>query len=141
MVTLWSIRLLVRLSTQWGGVLSKAVDLEKILDNTPVLLTRCTSDLRYLYVSKAYASMLGREANEISGKRIIDVVGPAWFETIRPHVEMVLRGQGVEYEATFPFAAVGPRHVHVTYVPECDDHGQVVGWIASITDITEKKRP
>ena len=121
-------------------MLAKGVDLEKILDNTPVLLTRCTSDLRYLYVSKAYASMLGRAANEISGKRIIDVVGPEWFETIRPHVELVLRGQRVEYEATLPFVGVGPRHVHVTYVPECDDQGQVVGWIASITDITEQKK-
>lgn len=121
-------------------MLAKGVDLEKILDNTPVLLTRCTSDLRYLYVSKAYASMLGRAANEVSGKRIIDVVGPEWFETIRPHVEMVLRGQRVEYEATLPFAGVGPRHVHVTYVPECDDQGRVVGWIASITDITEHKK-
>src|SRR4030095_13679120 len=60
--------------------------------------------------------------------------------TIRPHVEMVLRGQRVEYETTFPFAGVGPRHVHVTYVPERDDQGQVVGWIASITDITEHKK-
>jgi PAS domain S-box-containing protein len=120
--------------------LDKLRDLKKVLDNTPVLLTRCTPDLRYLYVSKAYASMLGRAADEISGKPIIDVVGSKWVETIRPYVEMVLRGERVDYEAAFPFAGVGPRHVHVTYVPESDDKGQVVGWIASITDITEHKR-
>jgi PAS domain S-box-containing protein len=120
--------------------LNTAADLEKILDTTPVLLTRCTPELRYRYVSKAYASMLGRAADEITGRRMVDIVGPEWFETIRPHVEVVLRGQRVEYEATFPFAGVGPRHMHVSYVPERDDQGVVVGWIASMTDITKHKK-
>lgn len=115
-------------------------DLETILDNTPVLLTRCTRDLRYLYVSKAYATMLGRPSDEVSGRPMIDILGPEWFETIRPHIETVLQGQRVEFEATFHFAGVGPRHIHVTYVPERDEHSQVVGWIASMTDITDYKK-
>jgi PAS domain S-box-containing protein len=120
--------------------LDKATELEKILDTTPVLLTRCTTDLRYRYVSKAFALMLGRPAGEIMGRPIVDIVGPQWFETIRPQIEMVLRGQRVEYEATLPFTGVGPRHVHITYVPERDEQGQVLGWVASITDITEHKK-
>lgn len=122
-----------------GCHLDKTSDLEKILDITPFLLTRCSRDLRYLYVSKAYATMLGRPADEVAGKPMLDIVGPEWFETIRPHIEKVLRGERVEYEAAFPFAGVGPRQVHVIYVPERDDRNQVVGWIASIIDITERK--
>jgi PAS domain S-box-containing protein len=120
--------------------LNTAAHLEKILDNTPVLLTRCTVDLRYRYVSKACASMLGRAPDEITGRSVVDIMGPEWFETIRPHVETVLRGQQVEFEATLPFAGVGLRQLHVTYVPERDEQGHVVGWLASITDITEYKR-
>jgi len=84
--------------------------------------------------------MLGRTADEFAGKPIIDIIGPEWFEAIRPHVERVLRGEQVEYEATFSFAGAGLRHLHAILVPERDDQGEVVGWVASITDITEYKR-
>jgi PAS domain S-box-containing protein len=123
-----------------GTALDETGDLEKILDNTPFLLTRCSRDLRYLYVSKAYAMMIGRASDEVSGKPIIDIMGPEGFETIRPYVETVLRGQRVEYEAEVHFSNVGPRQLHVIYVPERDEQSRVVGWIASITDITEHKK-
>jgi PAS domain S-box-containing protein len=83
--------------------------------------------------------MLGRPTDEIVGKPIIDIIGPEAFEAVRPHVEAVLRGQRVEYEAELPYANAGPRQVHVIYVPEYDEQSQVVGWIASIVDITERK--
>ena len=114
--------------------------LEKILESTPFLLTHCSRDLRYLYVSKACAEMLGRTNDELIGKRIVDIIGPQAFETIRPHVETVLRGQQVEYEAEIHYATVGPRQVHVIYVPERDEQNHVIGWIASIVDITERKK-
>ena len=81
--------------------------------------------------------MLGRTTDEIVGKPIIDIIGPEAFETIRPYVEAVLRGQPVEYEAQIPYANVGARQVHVIYVPEHDDQNQVIGWIASIIDVTD----
>ena len=83
--------------------------------------------------------MLVRTTDEIVGKPIIDIIGPKAFETIRPYVETVLRGQRIEYEVEVPYASVGPRQVHVIYVPERDEQSQVVGWIASIADITERK--
>ena len=111
-----------------------------ILDSTPFALTHCSRDLRYVYVSKAYATLVGRASDEVSGKPIIDIIGPEAFEIIRPHIETVLRGQRVEYEAEVHFANVGPRHIHVIYEPERDEQNQVIGWIASIVDITERQR-
>jgi PAS domain S-box-containing protein len=114
-------------------------ELQTILDSTPFLLTRCSRDLRYQYVSKAYAAMIGRTVDEVSGKPIVEIMGSMGFETIRPYVEAVLQGQRVEYEAEVHFADVGLRHLHVIYVPERDQQGQVVAWLASIVDITERK--
>ncbi len=62
------------------------------------------------------------------------------MEAIRPHVERVLRGQPVDFEAKVPYQQAGPRYVRVAYRPDRDEHGGVVGWFASITDITERKR-
>jgi PAS domain S-box-containing protein len=112
---------------------------EQILDNTPFLLAHCSRDLRYVYVSKSYAAMLGRSADDIVGKPIVDFIGEEGFEAILPHIERVLRGQRVEYEAAHMTHA-GTRQHYVIYVPEHDERNQVIGWIASIFDITELKK-
>lgn len=119
--------------------MTDARELQKVLDNTPFLLTHCSRDLRYLSVSKAYAALFGRTPDEVAGQRIIDIIGPGAFETGRPYAEAVLRGERVEYEIEFPCADAAPRLFHAIYVPERDEQGQIIGWIGSITDITRIK--
>ncbi|PKN28777.1 MAG: hypothetical protein CVU64_11505 [Deltaproteobacteria bacterium HGW-Deltaproteobacteria-21] len=104
------------------------------------MLTRCGRDLHYRYASRAYAEMIGRTPDEIAGKPIIEIMGKEGFQTILPQVETVLKGQTVEYEAAVDFSGVRPLQLHVIYVPDRNEQGQVIGWIASILDITERKR-
>ena len=113
---------------------------ETVLANTPFLLTRCSSDLRYLFVSEAYAKMTGHRPEEVVGKKIVEVMGKTGFNTILPHVKAVLSGHRVEYETEVHFKDVGPRLLHVIYTPDKDPLGQVDGWIASILDITARKQ-
>jgi PAS domain S-box-containing protein len=115
-------------------------DTATILANTPFLLTRCSSDLRYVFVSEACARMLGHRPEELVGKKIADVIGEAAFQTILPHVKAVLAGQHVAYEAELLYKNVGPRFVHVTYAPDKDEFDFIRGWVASIIDITERKQ-
>jgi PAS domain S-box-containing protein len=51
----------------------------------------------------------------------------------------VLRGERIEYEDELPFAA-GARSVHVVYTPDRDAAGAVVGWVASVMDVSERTR-
>jgi PAS domain S-box-containing protein len=115
-------------------------DVEAVLRNTPFLLTRCSSDLRYVIVSEAFAQMLGHRPEELVGKRIIEVIGERAFETILPHVNAVLAGRRVEYEAEVPYKDIGLRFVHVTYAPDKDRFDCVRGWIASITTLTKGRQ-
>ena len=62
------------------------------------MLTLCSSDLRYKYVSRSYAQMLGRQPNELVNMPIADILGKDGFETIRPRIETVLGGEEVEFE-------------------------------------------
>jgi PAS domain S-box-containing protein len=110
-----------------------------ILNHTPFLLTRCSRDLRYQFVSHAYARMLGRTQEEVAGKPIADVLGEAGFKTILPHIEKVLQGEPVEFEATVPLQGVGVRSFRTIYTPDRDAQGNVAGWIGSILDITDRK--
>jgi PAS domain S-box-containing protein len=113
-------------------------DLRAVMNETPFMITRCSRDLRYVFVSRAYARMLAREPGDIEGRPIVEIMGEEGFATIRPHIERVLAGAEVEYESDVMFADVGPRTLHVTYKPDLDASGHAVGWIASIVDITDR---
>jgi PAS domain S-box-containing protein len=62
------------------------------------------------------------------------------FNTILPHIKAVLLGHRVEYETQVHYRDGGPRFVHVIYVSDKGQLGQVRGWVASIIDITERKQ-
>src|SRR5262249_43521984 len=74
--------------------------------------------------------------DEIVGRPIIEIMGREGFQTIRPHIEKVLRGERVEFESDISFASVGIRTFHAIYTPERDEAGRVTGWVASIIDVT-----
>jgi two-component system, cell cycle sensor histidine kinase and response regulator CckA len=113
--------------------------LRLITDNMAAGVTRCSRDLKYIWVSPIYAAWLGRRGpEEIAGRAIIDVVGPEYYETIRPYVERVLSGERVQYEARIPYPGVGPRWIQAVYVPTKGRDDRVDGWIGVVTDLTQR---
>src|SRR6266699_4940936 len=119
---------------------AREAELEAIINRTPFMLTRCSRDLRYRFVSRAYAEMLGRPAEEISGKPMIEIVGKKAFKTILPYVEKVLQGQRVEYETEVSYRTARPRSMHCVYTPDRDGKGNVIGWFGSIIEVTQRKQ-
>jgi len=115
-------------------------ELQIITDNMVAGVTRCSRDLRYLWVSRNYADWLRLAPEEIMGRPILDVVGSAGYEGIRPHIEKVLAGEKVGYEAQVNFHGAGGRWIHAVYVPTMDEDQEVNGWIAVVTDITEYRQ-
>ena len=82
------------------------------------MLTRCSRDLRYQFVSPTYAEMIGRPPDEIAGRAIVEIMGEEAFETICPYIETVLKGIPVEYQCDLKIANVGIRSLRVVYTPE-----------------------
>src|SRR5215472_1856265 len=115
-------------------------DVRQILDTAAIGLTRCSRGLRYLACNRAYEKLVGLPAEQIIGRPMIDVVGAKAFEVIRPYVERVLRGERVEFEVEVPISGGEPRFFHVVDEPWFDSEGQVTGWIASVSEITDLKR-
>jgi PAS domain S-box-containing protein len=113
---------------------------EAVANTTASAVTRCSSDLRYLWVSPVYAQWLRKEPEEIAGRKIVDVIGNEGYEAIRPHIEQVLSGKKEEYEELVNFHGLGSRWIHAVYVPTKDSAGSVNGWVAVVTDITERKQ-
>jgi PAS domain S-box-containing protein len=115
--------------------------LENVTDNTSVMLAQCSRELRYQFVNRACAEFLGRPRERIVGQDMRTVLGEEAFEAIRPQVAEVLRGEVVEFETWLPNPQTGPRFLHSRYVPDQGPAGgEVRGFFASITDVTEQKR-
>jgi PAS domain S-box-containing protein len=115
-------------------------ELQSVINRTPFMLVRCGRDLRYRFVSQAYAQLVGVRREQIIGKTIAEAIGDKGFNTLRPHIEKVLRGEASEFDCEIDFPKVGPRRLRIAYRPETDAAGKVDGWIASLLDITEQSR-
>jgi PAS domain S-box-containing protein len=113
-------------------------ELQSVINRTPFMLVRCGTDLRYRFISQAYAKWIGLPRDQIVGKPISEVLGETSFATLRPHIETVLSGRAVDFECDIDFRGVGLRRLHIAYRPETDTAGNIDGWIASLLDITEQ---
>jgi PAS domain S-box-containing protein len=123
-----------------AALLIKERQLQHIADNTAVLIAQCTRDLRYAFVNRACADFLGRSTDEIVGCRIPEIIGDSAFESIRPHIDRVLRGERVEFETEIEYATIGRRCMRVVYVPDTGPDGGVCGWIAAVSDLTDRRK-
>jgi len=50
-------------------------ELQSVINRTPFMLVRCSRDLRYRFVSEAYAHLTGHGRDEVIGKTIDEVIG------------------------------------------------------------------
>lgn len=124
---------------QLQALQAKERELQLVTETTPLILVRCSRDLRYRFANRAAAALFSLTPQEMIGRPIVEIMGETAFALIKPHVDQVLRGQRVEFELQMPYPVAGGRWVHVNYLPDRDPQGQVAGWVASITDITDRK--
>jgi PAS domain S-box-containing protein len=108
--------------------------------SVPVALCRCDREGRYRFVNQAYADRFGMQPKEFVGRRYQDVLSAEVSESIEPHVKAVLEGRRIEFEVAAPDRRLGERIVHAAYVPDRNVSGDVDGWIAVISDVTERRQ-
>ncbi len=112
---------------------------ELLHSHVPFLIAHCDANLRYKYVNRAYAARFGLEPADLVGQAVSDVLGPDAVRAIAPHVERVLAGHQVEYEAWVSFKQLGRRYMRSVYTPERDASGRAVGYFAASTDETMRR--
>jgi PAS domain S-box-containing protein len=114
--------------------------LQRVIDQVPVILANCGPDRRFKFVNKANADRFGLTPAQMVGRKIEDVLGAELSSEIEPYIQRVLAGERVEYEMTYSFPATGHQRMQCTYVPERDPDGQVVGWIAALVNVTPMRQ-
>lgn len=120
-----------------------AAQLRLITDNAPVLLAQIDGRYRYKFVNRPYAARYRMEPEEMLGRSIREIFGDATFESARPQIDRALAGEVVEYETEIDYLTMshlGKRWSHITFTPERSAEGEVVGFLAVLTDITMRKQ-
>lgn len=87
-----------------------------------------------------FAGPLGKTVEEIIGKHISEVLGPAEYRNHAAHLRRVLDGEHVVYEAAVATLDGEERYLRISDRPVLDKTGRVSGVFSEATDITELKQ-
>ncbi|MGH8807007.1 MAG: PAS domain-containing hybrid sensor histidine kinase/response regulator [Noviherbaspirillum sp.] len=110
--------------------------LRLIIDALPVLIAQCDRDYRLRFVNRICADRYGCQPAEVLGKRLPDIIGEEAFAALRPYIDSAFEGKPQEQEVRNTSADGEERFLHMMYVPELDERGEVKGLVAAINDIT-----
>jgi PAS domain S-box-containing protein len=127
-------------SEQAAWLRGRIAQLQHILDAVPVFIAYVDTGQHYRFVNQAYSVRFNRPAGEIEGKHVRDVVGEQSYAVMAPYVERALAGEPLAYQRRLDNGSGEPRWVEARYIPDRDQAGRVVGFVALITDITERQK-
>jgi PAS domain S-box-containing protein len=114
--------------------------LRLVADHAPVFIAHCDTEGRYKFVNRPYAERFGLTPQDVIGKRIPEVVGADAYVAFQPFVAESLAGKAIEFEVEIPYRTGGRQFMRCAYVPERDESGRVIGLVAAIINITDRKR-
>ena len=126
-----------------GAVRDSESLLRQITNTVSALIAYVDVGHHFRFHNKAYEEAFGLPFEAIQGKHMREVMGEAFYETVRPNVEEVLSGYPVTYERTQKTARGDLRDYSVNYFPrygEGAEEGKVIGFYSLATDVTEFKR-
>ncbi|MBI9041939.1 PAS domain S-box protein [Lutibacter sp.] len=122
------------------SIISTKKQLENISNSLPVFIAQCDATKYYKFVNEPYSEMFGLQPADIIGKHPKEILGEKAFEFANPYMNTVLSGTPTHYEFVLSNSVNEEKILNVNYVPDIDETGTVVGFIAAITDITEEKK-
>jgi PAS domain S-box-containing protein len=117
----------------------REAELRNITDNVPVIVSSIDADGRFRRVNRAYETIFGRPAEWVIGKTLREVGGELHASIAEPYIAQVLAGDAVRFESRIVNRHGELRDIHVAYTPQFGPGGKVVGYIAMVEDITERK--
>lgn len=109
-----------------------------ITHQVPVLLSYVDRNLYYRFVNQAYLNWFGKSYEEVINKPVVDIIGRDVFDMVYRYMKEVLEGRECHFESEEFKPGAGKRNIMVSYTPDIDNDGKVIGFFASIDDISER---
>lgn len=118
-------------------VRENAARLQLITDNVGASIVYFDAEQRYRFGNKAFSELHGIPAEDIIGKRVVEIIGEPGYRELQPHIEKALQGQKQTFEQIRTPPDGAARTMHSTYLPDVDESGEVIGCYALLVDISE----
>ena len=114
--------------------------LRLITNSLPALVTYMGRDRRFRFTNNAYMTWFGIEPQSLIGKHARELVGEVGYRQIQPYMERALAGETVHYERDVTLPDGRTIYTQMSYVPDKDEHGRTLGYVALIHDMTDRHR-
>ncbi len=115
-------------------------ELRLITDAVPAFISYADAGEVVRFCNKALATFVGLQPDELIGRPLRQLYGEEVYRMLQPYARRALAGERIQFQrrqATREGAAV---EFDVTYIPRRGALGEVEGFYALLTDITELKR-
>jgi PAS domain S-box-containing protein len=109
----------------------------KIVNVLPQFVSYVDRNMVYRFVNQAYLDNFNLTEDEIIGKKLYEIIGAEAYEKAKPHLDKVLSGELVRYNEYFRYSEDYHAYMQGTLIPETDLKGNVVGYYAVLSDVTE----
>jgi PAS domain S-box-containing protein len=113
--------------------------LRLVTDNVPAMIIYVDRGGTIQFVNRAREMWSEQPAGELVGRTVREVVASETYEANRAQIDDVLRGNPNSGEHAVEHPRFGHRVLETTRVPNFNDRGEVVGYLAVVEDITERK--
>lgn len=107
--------------------------------NIPAMVGYWDQSLRCWYANEKYREWFGRTPQQMIGINMPELMGEDLFRRNEPYVRAALAGAPQRFERTLTKPNGETGHTLAQYIPDVDQHGQVLGFYVLVTDVTELK--
>lgn len=106
------------------------LDLQSVIDR----------NYRYRYVNQVYLDYWQKRRDQIEGHTVAELVGEGLFKNfVKTNIDRALAGESVTVDACIEYPVLGRRYVRNNHLPARDRHGNIIGTVMRIEDITDLK--
>lgn len=110
-----------------------------ITDALPALVCYLDTAQRYQFLNMTHEEWFRTARSQFYGRTLRDVVGEQAYATMLPYVTRTLEGESCTFETAIGAAGAPARQTRVTLSPHRNFSGEVEGFVALVTDVTEHK--
>jgi two-component system, sensor histidine kinase len=111
-----------------------------VTDHVPALIAYVGANMTVQFCNKVYEAWYGRNGESPLGKHLENIHQPELYQRLMPHMQAVLRGNSVNFEFEETNDTGETRYMLRAYVPNVDEHGEVIGFFVLIRDITDRRK-
>ena len=112
--------------------------IQHLANSLSILICFVDKDEIYRFVNNEYGKYFEMSPEEITDKKIFEVLGKQGYSKIKDKIPLVLSGRELKFEVDMP-TAIGVRTLFARYVPHFESKEKTDGWWVLAEDISHVK--